>query len=306
MESTKFELKAIPPFNFISTITQWGVHPPLEYLVEGVYYSVIRLPSDKLATVSMCSRGEISRPLIEVIAKTKRVLSEEEKTKLEEKVRWKLGVDENINEFYDVTKDDAILKLAIKDLYGMRVHASCHLFYTLALSIALQNAPISRSRNMLRLLTQRFGQLSLMSDLNIFAFPAASEIAKADINELLECKWGYRSKYLKNAATVLLEEDLRVNGLKELQMNDVIQLLCEIKGIGKYSAEIVALDALRKYDVFPLDSWSSRIFSKLYFGTNDVSVDVLNDFAYDKWGKYRGLAFVYIFNDLENLSKRSQ
>jgi N-glycosylase/DNA lyase len=159
---------------------------------------------------------------------------------------------------------------------------------------------------MLHLLTQRFGQPSIMNDLNIFAFPAASEIAKADINEILECKWGYRSKYLKNAATVILESDLRVNGLKELQMNDVIQLLCKIKGIDKYSAEIVALDALRKYDAFPLDSWSSKIFSKLYFGTNDVSVDVLNDFAYDKWGKYRGVAFVYIFNDLKNLSKRSQ
>ena len=88
-------------------------------------------------------------------------------------------------------------------------------------------------------------------------------------------------------------------------MNDIIQLLCKIKGIGRYSAEIVALDALRKYDAFPLDSWSSKIFAKLYFDNDDVSVDVLNDFAYDKWGKYRGLAFVYIFNDLENLSMRS-
>jgi 3-methyladenine DNA glycosylase/8-oxoguanine DNA glycosylase len=103
-----------------------------------------------------------------------------------------------------------------------------------------------------------------------------------------------------------LEEDLGVNQLKELQMNDVTLLLCNIKGIGKYSAEIVALDALRKYDAFPLDSWSSKIFSELYFGTTDVSIDVLDDFAYDKWGKYRGLTFVYIFNDLENLSKRSQ
>ena len=306
MESTKFELKAIPPFNFISTITQWGVHPPLEYLVEGVYYSVIRLPSDKLATVSMRSIGEIGKPLIEIVVKTKKVLNKEEKTKLAEKIRWQLGVDEDINEFYDNAKDDAILKRVIKDLYGMRVHASSNIFYTLALSIALQNAPISRSRNMLRLLTQRFGQASIINDLNIFAFPAASEIAKADINELLRCKWGYRSNYLKNVATAVLEEGLRVNQLKELQMNDFTQLLCNIKGIGKYSAEIVALDAIRKYDAFPLDSWSSKIFSELYFGTNDVSIEVLEDFAYDKWGKYRGLAFVYIFNDLENLSKRSQ
>jgi 3-methyladenine DNA glycosylase/8-oxoguanine DNA glycosylase len=306
MERTKFKLKATPPFDFISTITQWGVHPPLEYLVEGVYYSVIRLPSGKLATLSMCSRGEINRPLIEIVAKTMKILSKEEKMNLEEKIRWQLGVDENINEFYDIVKEDAILKLVVKNLYGMRVHASSNLFYTLALSIALQNAPIARSRNMLRLLTQRFGQPSIINDLNIFAFPAASEIAKASINELLECKWGYRSKYLKNAANAVLEDDLRVNRLKELHINDVIQLLCKIKGIGKYSAEIVALDALRKYNTFPLDSWSSKIFSELYFGTDDVSVDVLNNLAHEKWGKYRGLAFVYIFNDLENLSKRSQ
>jgi len=299
-------MKAIPPFDFISTITQWGIQLPLEYLVEGVYYTVLRLPSDKLVTLSMCSKGNIDRPLIGVTVKTKEVLSKEEKMMLHKRIRWELGVDENINEFYDIAKEDAILKLVVKDLYGMRVHASSNLFYTLALSIALQNAPISRSRNMLQLLTERFGESSIINDLNIFAFPAASVIAKASINKLMECKWGYRSNYLKNAAIAILEEDLRVNRLKEHQMNDIIPLLCKIKGIGRYSAEIVALDALRKYDAFPLDSWSSKIFSKLYFDNDDVSVDVLNDFAYDKWGKYRGLAFVYIFNDLENLSKRSQ
>ena len=87
MESTKFELKAIPPFDFISTITQWGVHPPLEYIVEGIYYNVIRLPSDKLVTVLMCSKGRIDRPLIEVIVKSKEALSEEEKDIIQDEIR---------------------------------------------------------------------------------------------------------------------------------------------------------------------------------------------------------------------------
>jgi len=107
---------------------------------------------------------------------------------------------------------------------------------------------------MLRLLTQHFGESLIINDLNIFAFPSASVIAKVSVNKLKQCKWGYRSNYLKNAATTIWKEELKADRLKELQIDDVIQLLYKIKGIGKCSAEIVALDSLRKYEVFPLDS----------------------------------------------------
>jgi hypothetical protein len=76
-----------------------------------------------------------------------------------------------------------------------------------------------------------------------------------------------------------------------------------LRGIGDYSAEIVMPEA-----GFPLDSWSAKIFYLLFFGKNPESsrevIPELKKIAEERWGKWRGHAFVYVLNDLRQISKR--
>jgi 3-methyladenine DNA glycosylase/8-oxoguanine DNA glycosylase len=59
---------------------------------------------------------------------------------------------------------------------------------------------------------------------------------------------------------------------------------------------------------FPLDVWSAKIFHILFFGKEPENprkaIPVLKQIADERWGKWRGYAFVYVLNDLSNLSKR--
>lgn len=305
MWNSVFEVEAIPPYDFLSTVTQWGVQPPLEYFRDGTYYWATRLSPNTVVTLTSESVGNVENPRIRLSLHAEAPLTNKEEEEALDGVRWVLGLDEDITEFYKIAENDPILHSVRKNLYGMRVCASGSMFYAVALAIALQNAPVSRSRQMLRLLTERFGiEGPTVAGLNLYAFPSEEIIAEASNDELIGCKWGYRVDRLRTAASVIREKELTIIKMRKYPTEEVKAILCNIKGVGEYSAEIVALDALRKYDVFPLDSWSSRIFSSLYFGDKDVTINRLRGFAEREWGRYRGLAFVYVLNDLDKLSER--
>ncbi len=59
---------------------------------------------------------------------------------------------------------------------------------------------------------------------------------------------------------------------------------------------------------FPLDVWSAKIFHVLFFGKEPEKprevIPALKKVAEERWGEWRGYAFVYVLNDLEKLSKR--
>ena len=304
MWRTTFELRAIPPFSFSTTVTQFGVHPPLEYFEDAVYYRGFRSSSGNLVTMAVRSIERTDAPKIEATIHASQPLEDDEEREILEVLDWQLGLSEDLSEFYALAEEDPTLRFVRDNLYGMRLHAS-DLFYSLSLAIALQNAPVTRSRNMLRRLTERFGEVApSVGDLKISVFPRRNVVARVDVEDIVGCKWGYRADYLKNAAKAVNEEKISIETLSDLPTPEAKALLVGIKGLGEYSAEVTLLETLRRYDVFPIDIWSKRIFSSIYFQGDEVSPRDLRRFAEDRWGKHRGLAFVYILNDLNNLSTR--
>ena len=76
-----------------------------------------------------------------------------------------------------------------------------------------------------------------------------------------------------------------------------------LRGIGDYSADIIAPGM-----GFPIDVWSAKIFNILFFGKEPEfprdEISRIKKEAEERWGKWRGHAFVHILNCLPNVSKR--
>jgi len=76
-----------------------------------------------------------------------------------------------------------------------------------------------------------------------------------------------------------------------------------LRGIGDYSADIIAPGM-----GFPIDVWSAKIFNILFFGKEPDfyrdEIPRIKKEAEERWGKWRGHAFVHILNYLPNVSKR--
>ncbi len=135
---------------------------------------------------------------------------------------------------------------------------------------------------------------------NLFkAFPTPKEILKTSDEKLRSVGLsGSKAKYIKSLSEFIEKKDLVLENLKNLEDEEVITELTKVKGIGRWTAEMILIFTLRRPDIFSIGDLALRkAVSRLY------SVDI-NDLAKIKkislkWIPYRSTASRYLWKSLE-------
>lgn len=312
MHVSSFHLEALPPYSFELTVHNpagWYWYNPLEVFSNGRIWAALRLSSKAVVGLRLESLGSLDRPRVLATVFSRQKLKYSEITEVTNMVVECAGLDEDLTEFYDEAREDPVLRYTIEDLYGMKRGAllSSDIFTSVILAITLQNAPIKRTDQMLRLIITNYGQKLSFDGKSTYTWPAPQTIMKATTKELAQkCKVGYRAEHLKSIAQAVY--DGKCPNLKELaQMSfkEAKAKLMKLKGIGEYSTEVI----LPHPEAFPIDIWSAQIFWRLFFLEEPMppkleAIQLVRKHAEERWGKWRRLAFVYVLSDLGNLSKR--
>lgn len=123
-------------------------------------------------------------------------------------------------------------------------------------------------------------------------------------NELArECGVGYRAKLLVGLAKALTSDFPTMEELARLAPEAAKERLMELPGIGDYSADIINPRA-----GFPIDAWSVHVFSKLFYGREPRNarraIEKVKAEGIRRWGRWSWMAFFYIAQDLESLSRK--
>ncbi len=215
-----------------------------------------------------------------------------------------LKTEEDLTDFYKLSQKDPILQDVVKDLYGMHTVGWPELFPALILAVTLQMAPMKRSNQMMDLMIVKYGEKASFDGKTIQYWPSPQTMASKSIQELMtNAKLGYRAKNLIEIAKALTQGFPSMDELYAMVPTEAKQKLLSLYGIGGYSAELIMPQM-----GFPLDSWSAKIFNVLFFGKIPQNprevIPELKKLAEQRWGDWSGYAFVYILNDLANLSKR--
>jgi DNA-3-methyladenine glycosylase II len=252
------------------------------------------------------SVGTIEKPEISCEVYSYQKPGPSEMRELSKTITWMLNLKEDIRPFYRLAEHDPLVKVLVKDLYGMRNTKQPDIFPRLILAVTLQMAPMTRSNQMMNLLIREYGERIRFDGKEILYWPSPERIANASVEELEErCKLGYRAKSLKGIAEVIHSGFPSLQELEKMPAKEAKAKLMELKGIGEYSADIVS-----PHPGFALDVWSAKIFNMLIFGEKVESprdaIPALKKVAEDRWGQWRGYVFVYILHDLSNLSIRSK
>jgi DNA-3-methyladenine glycosylase II len=92
---------------------------------------------------------------------------------------------------------------------------------------------------------------------------------------------------------------LREDDLAALPDEDVVERLIEIKGIGRWSAEIALLRGLARVDAFPAgDLGVVKYVAQGLLGKAEKASEAdMRAFA-ERWRPYRGLALIYCYAEL--------
>lgn len=111
---------------------------------------------------------------------------------------------------------------------------------------------------------------------------------------------GMKVDYLQNTAREFRERDLTRVGLADHSDEEVIDLLTDIKGIGKWTANMFLIFVMEREDVLPLGDLAVRNgIEQIYGNGEEMSRDEMREVA-EAWRPHRSAATRYIWAEYES------
>ncbi len=130
-----------------------------------------------------------------------------------------------------------------------------------------------------------------------YAFPTPEKLAKADLDTLRNCGLGYRDKYIKSTAQMVLE-----SGIPDSSGDKLIEDLLKFKGVGRKVADCIRLFGYGCHDAFPVDTWIRKAQNELQ--GNFKNDDAMREHALEIYGELSGIAQQYLFYYIRYMSKK--
>ena len=164
--------------------------------------------------------------------------------------------------------------------------------------IISQNNNIPRIKKIIESLSLRCGtpielceeaKKHTSSSSSLCSFPSAEALLALGEAGLFELKTGFRAKYIFDAVSRTIDGRLSFEKIyAEPDIERAIELLCEVKGIGRKVASCALLFGFNKYDAFPIDVWMKRVAEKYFSELGD-------SLSGKTFGEYAGIAQQYLF-----------
>ncbi len=191
--------------------------------------------------------------------------------------------------------DDEPMRNAVAALPGLRLLRQDY-WECLASFILSATKQIVQIRQMVALLSERYGEPITGGGEPAFAFPAIEAIAACNEKNLRECKLGFRAPNLLSAARDILDEKIDWQRLPTMMSSEAREELMKLRGVGPKIADCVLLFAGGHQEVFPVDVWIERALQRLYFPKRRPGTKRLRKFADTHFGPYAGYAQQYLFH----------
>jgi N-glycosylase/DNA lyase len=188
-------------------------------------------------------------------------------------------------------KDDT-MKEAIKTGYGIRLLRQD--FWELLISFIIS------SNNMIPRIMKTVDSLSALKGScidagnKLYSFPKVSELANSTLEEINQCKAGFRCKYIHKTSLLMDKSVITREMLLSMDTDMARKELMKFPGVGPKVADCILLFSGLKYDVFPIDVWVKRVMEELYLN-NDSSLKEIQKFAKEHFGELTGYAQQYLF-----------
>jgi DNA-3-methyladenine glycosylase II len=106
-------------------------------------------------------------------------------------------------------------------------------------------------------------------------------------------------QYVRNVARFALEQGMTSKQLGRMADDEVIEYLTQIKGVGKWTAEMLLMFALKREDIFPADDLGIQQAMIRLYGLDPSDKKMLRQEMHRiaaKWSPYRTYASMHLWN----------
>lgn len=108
---------------------------------------------------------------------------------------------------------------------------------------------------------------------------------------------GSKSNYLQNVAKFALENDMSLEYLMSKSDDDIIAYLTTIKGVGKWTVQMILMFPMDRPNVFPVDDLGIQTKMKAWYNISSEKKELKKDMEEiaKQWTPYKTLACKYLW-----------
>ncbi len=215
-------------------------------------------------------------------------------------VRDYFRLDQDLPAILSSIDRDPAIGAAIRECRGLRLVRQqpweCLVSYLCA-----TNTNIPAVKRRVALMAERYGKAIDGPFGTTYAFPEPEALAQVSHGDLWDCKLGYRTGYVQEAAAFVAEHQDWAERVAALPFEEARQALMQFKGVGPKVADCVLLFAFGFFEAFPVDVWIHRIVAEAYLpdlagrSCTPAEYDRIRRFSRDYFGEYAGYAQEYLY-----------
>jgi DNA-3-methyladenine glycosylase II len=113
-----------------------------------------------------------------------------------------------------------------------------------------------------------------------------------------------KTQYVKNVAVFAIEHKITDTKLKKMSDEDIIELLTQIKGVGRWTVEMLLMFTLGREDVFAIDDYGIQVAMKKLYALEDTDKKAFRENMLkisSKWAPYRTYACMLLWRWKDNV-----
>jgi DNA-3-methyladenine glycosylase II len=250
---------------------------------------------DMPVLITIRSSGTAQSPMLSIGITGEMQVSPELAGGILEMVRYILSLDEDLSPFYRDLGGDPVLSRLFGRLHGLKCPVTPTVFEALVDSIIEQQISLAVAYQLEHRLIRQTGASLVLGERTYYCYPKPSVLARAPLDLYRSCGLTIRkSEYIRDIATLIDEGKLDPEAMSGMETGDIIEKLCSIRGVGRWTAELTLLRGFHRYDAFPAaDIALRRMIANLIGLNRKISVDEAREIA-EPWGRWKGLVAFYL------------
>jgi DNA-3-methyladenine glycosylase II len=113
-----------------------------------------------------------------------------------------------------------------------------------------------------------------------------------------------KTQYVLNVAQFAIDHKLEDKKLKKMSNEEIIELLTQIKGVGRWTVEMLLMFTLGREDVFAVDDYGIQVAMKNIYRLDDSNKKAFKEKMLkisSKWSPYRTFACLHLWRWKDNV-----
>ena len=202
-----------------------------------------------------------------------------------------LGVDVDIEPFYTASAAFPWLHRLVVQMRGVKPPRYPTLWEAIVNAVVFQQVSIHAAVAILRRVIERYEAPTLVGEARLHPFPEPHVIADADAEELRALGLSINKVVaLRGLARALIDGEIAESDLTPLSTPALIERLVTHRGIGPWTAAVIALRGLGRLDIFPEKDSGVAVSLKALSGEAEADAAAL----LDTLGSQRGMLYYHL------------